>query len=76
MIAPAAQFIEMAMDRMTKDTEYMTRNKVILDQQLIELDCALYGQPESFHAGYALGIEVCRILLEGMPSAVKAGVQL
>lgn len=66
MIAPAAMFIEMAVDRMVKDQDYMHQHKVILDKQLTELAFALPGQPESFSAGYALGLETARIVIGGL----------
>ena len=66
MIAPAAMFIEMACDRLVNDHDYMQQHREILDLQLVELAVALPGQPESFTAGYALGLETARIVLGGL----------
>ena len=69
VIVPAAMTIEMAIAQLADQT-YVDANKVWLDDQTRELESALPGKPEAFHAGYQLGVQTARVLISGMPAAV------
>lgn len=77
MIAPSAMFIEMAADRLANmESDYWKAHKEMFDAQMREVQSALPNQPIEFYSAYCLGLETARVLLEGMPKAVLAGVMI
>jgi hypothetical protein len=69
-------FVEMAVDRIKNDTAYADKHRAMLDATMQGVQSGFPGQSDEFYAGYMLGLETARILLEGMPNAVAAGVVL
>ena len=70
MQTPAAEFIETARDEL-KDlpTDQLVR-------QANELHAAEGDYSTDFELGYMLGLQTARVMLQTMPAAVKAGVEL
>jgi hypothetical protein len=66
MIVPAAMFIEIASDQVQK------LDRAQLLDQLKELGSAIgpARATEQIQAGYLLGLQTARVLLQGMPAAV------
>lgn len=76
MIAPAAMFIESAQDKLKDATLCPDQSVQLYESQAKEIRSAVPNRTEDFYEGYALGVETARVLLMGMPAAVKAGVRL
>lgn len=72
MIIPAAMFIESAIDSL-KDGSVPQSH---LDAQLKEFRFALGSPSEDMQRGYQLGLQTARVLLQGMPAAVFAKVEI
>jgi len=75
MTAPPAMMIEMAQDCL-KDAEYVAKDADMRQRQAHELLFAIPDASADFAKGYALGIEVARVTLKGMPNAVFNGVEI
>lgn len=75
MIAPAAAFVEAAVDSL-KDPDYLEQNKAILAEQKKQYFSALPNATEESYAAYALGMMTARILLLGNPLAARVGISI
>lgn len=75
MVVPSASFVAAARDSL-KDDMYQQMNYVALAAQKREYMGEFPQASEAEYEAYAIGVEVCRILLLGMPNAVKNHVQL
>ena len=70
MEIPSAMMIESAAEELNDVTQPN------LDAQRKELESAMGDQPDEFQAGYELGLQTARVMLQGDPKAVAAGVTL
>jgi hypothetical protein len=75
MIAPSSMQIQAAIDS-TSTPEYQAQHAVILAAQFAQIREAQPYRNDDFYIGYELGLSVARVILAGMPAAVKAGVDI
>lgn len=75
MIAPSAEMVEQARDRLD-DIEYLRAHAEILRAQQAEIRAALPGLPSQVYDLIDVGIEAMRILVAGMPEAARAGISI
>lgn len=73
MQAPPAGIIEAAKDQLA-DHEYWTENAKILASQSREIRVAVPGKTDGFYAGYMLGMQAARLMLQTIP--MPGGVDL
>lgn len=70
MIVPSAGIIETAIDELKSPDTFKGHDWVLPDQQK-ELKSAVPDATNDFVAGYTLGLQAARVLLQGMPLAVE-----
>lgn len=75
MIAPAAMDIEAAKANL-ENALYLQMHHEMLELQKKEYFSATPYATQQDYEAYALGVEVCRVLLYGMPNAIKGHVSL
>lgn len=81
MISPAAMFIEMGADQLKKGAlpEWLAESqrkelRSFGDYRAQQLGAT--GLSKDFQLGYELGLATLRVVLQGNPAAVQAGVDL
>jgi hypothetical protein len=77
MIVPSAEIIEQASGMLADPVGvYRTSHAHIFAEQIAEVRAARPGMPETFYAGYMLGVAACRVLVSGLPVAIENKVEI